>query len=393
MPEYVERVRKACRIIFDDLVPRLRKNRFGIVLNDPIFCDTFFENLQVVYIQRIHILIPITIRPVEKERLEKIGYVYLKTPGTFNEDELSRYDPWGFMRSRKERQYLSPAVLVQSIHSLIDEALKDPYPIEFFTLEPLNLEREGSIIRIRHEELMFTICLSFGVKIKKTDPFFITKPFISDDYLKSKRAWRISYIEAEMKCLKVLHRADHFRHAQAIKIFLALIKLNRIFSILNEDIIKALMVYICDDDLINRNWNHRRCYDIFWSLFDLLYVSIDQQILKHPYLPEMNLLEKIDRTKLIRLKKHLDYIIEHQNEFERFFNRRILSCKRRRNQSKNLCAFFGSLRNQIINEDDDDSDILNDEEHEIIHDENDFDDRDIQLHESKNSGFLEDTPQ
>jgi hypothetical protein len=107
----------------------------------------------------------------------------------------------------------------------------------------------------------------------------------------------------------------------------------------------------------------------------------------------MNLLEKIDRTKLIRLKKHLDYIIEHQNEFERFFNRRILSCKRRRNQSKNLCAFFGSLRNQIINEDDDDSDILNDEEHEIIHDENDFDDRDIQLHESKNSGFLEDTPQ
>ena len=172
MPEYVDRVRKACRIIFDDLVPRLRKNRFGIVLNDPIFCDTFFENLQVVYIQRVHILIPITIRPVDKERLEKIGYVYLKTPGAVNEEELSRYDPWGFMRSRKERQYLSPAVLVQLIHSLIDEALKDPYPIEFFTLEPLNLEHEGAIIRIRHEELMFTMCLSFGVKIKKNGSLF-----------------------------------------------------------------------------------------------------------------------------------------------------------------------------------------------------------------------------
>jgi len=366
MPEYVERVRQACRVIFDDLVPRLRKNRFGIVLNDPIFCDTFFENLQVVHIQRIHILIPITIRPVEKERLDKIGYVYLKTPGTIKEDELSRYDPWGFMRSRKERQYLSPAVLVQLIHSIVDEALKDPYPIEYFTLQPLNLEHEGSIIRIRHEELMFTICLSFGVKIKKTDPYFITKPFIHDNYFQSKRAWRISYIEAEMKCLKVLHRADHFRHAQAIKIFLALVKLNRIFSILNEDIIKALMVYICDEDLINRNWNQRRCYDIFWSLFDLLYISIDQQILKHPYLPEMNLLEKIDRTKLIRLKKHLDYIVEHQNEFERFFNRRILSCKRRRTESKNLYAFFGSLRNQLITEDDDDSDAPND----LTYDEN-----------------------
>jgi hypothetical protein len=366
MPEYVERVRQACRIIFDDLVPRLRKNRFGIVLNDPIFCDTFFENLQVVHIQRIHILIPITIRPVEKERLDKIGYVYLRTPGSINENELSRYDPWGFMRSRKERQYLSPAVLVQLIHSLIDEALKDPYPIEYFTLQPFNLEHEGSIIRIRHEELMFTICLSFGVKIKKTDPYFITKPFINDNYFQSKRAWRISYIEAEMKCLKVLHRADHFRHAQAIKIFLALVKLNRIFSILNEDIIKALMVYICDEDLINRNWNHRRCYDIFWSLFDLLYVSIDQQILKHPYLPEMNLLEKIDRTKLIRLKKHLDYIVGNQNEFERFFNRRILSCKRRRTESKNLYTFFGSLRNQLIKEDDDDSDAPN----EPIEDEN-----------------------
>ena len=79
------------------------------------------------------------------------------------------------------------------------------------------------------------------------------------------------------------------------------------------------MVYICDDDLIERNWNRRRCYDIFWSLFDLLYVSIDQQNLKHPYLPEMNLLEKIDRAKLVRLKKHLDYIVEHQHEFERFF--------------------------------------------------------------------------
>ncbi len=370
MPEYVDRVRKACRIIFDDLVPRLRKNRCGIVLNDPIFCDTFFENLQVVHIQRIHILIPITIRPVEKERLEKIGYVYLKTPGAVNEDDLSRYDPWGFMRSRKERQYLSPAVLVQLVHPIVDDALKDPYPIEFFTLEPLDLEHEGAVIRIRHEELMFTLCLSFGVKIKKTDPYFITKPFINDDYLSSKRAWRISYIEAEMKCLKVLHRADHFRHAQAIKIFLALIKLNRIFSILNEDIIKALMVYICDDDLIQRNWNRRRCYDIFWSLFDLLYLAVDQQKLKHPYLPEMNLLAKIDRTKLVRLKKHLDYIIEHQHEFERFFNRRILSCKRRRGESKNLCAFFGSSRNRTIkDDDDDDSDESSNEENELDYNE------------------------
>ncbi len=47
----------------------------------------------------------------------------------------------------------------------------------------------------------------------------------------------------------------------------------------------------------------------------------------------MNLLKNIDKTKLIRLKKHLDYIVAHQNEFERFFNRRILSCKRRRNES------------------------------------------------------------
>ncbi|CAF3194717.1 unnamed protein product [Rotaria socialis] len=359
MPDYVDHVRKACRVIFDDVVPRLRKNRFGIVLNDPIFCDTFFENLQVVHIQRINILIPITIRPVEKERLEKIGYIYLRIPGAVNDEELSRYDPWGFMRSRKDRQYLSPGVLVQLVHSLVDDALREPYPLQHFTLEPLDLDHEGSVIRIRHEELMFTICLSFGVKIKKTDPYFITKPFTLDDYFQSKRAWRVSYIEAEMKCLKVLHRADHFRHAQAIKIFLALVKLNRIFSVLNEDIIKALMVYICDDDLTNRNWNRRRCNEIFWSLFDLLYVSIDQQVLKHPYLPEMNLLEKIERPKLIRLKKHLDYIVEHKHEFERFFNRRVLSCKRRRNQSKNLFAFFGSSRNELPKDDDDDDDDNN----------------------------------
>ena len=381
MPEYVERVRKACRIVFDDIVPRLRKNRFGIVLNDPIFCDTFFENLQVVHIQRINILIPITIRPVEKERLEKIGYIYLKIPGPVNSEELSRYDPWGFMRSRKDRQYLSPAVLVQLIHSLVEDALKDPYPLHYFTLEPLDLDHEGSVIRIRHEELMFTICLSFGVKIKKTDPYFITKPYILDDYLQSKRAWRISYIEAEMKCLKVLHRADHFRHAQAIKIFLAIIKLNRIFSVLNEDIIKALMVYICDDDLIHRNWNRRRCYDIFWSLFDLLYVSVDQQILKHPYLPEMNLLEKIDRTKLVRLKKHLDYIVEHQHEFERFFNRRILSCKRKRDQSENLWAFFGSLRNHLSQDDSDDST----ESNEVLYHENQLNYDNDQSNKNENS--------
>ena len=382
MPKYVEHVRDACRVVFDDLIPRARKNRLGIVFNDPIFCDTFFENLQVVHIQRIHILIPITIRPVEKERLDKIGYVYLKTPGVVNEEDLSRYDPWGFMRSRKERNYLSPTVLVQLVQSVMDEALKDPYPLEFFTLEPLDLEHEGAIIRIRHEKLMFTVCLSFGVKIKKTDPYFVTRPFIHDDYLQSKRAWRISYIESEMKCLKVLHRADHFRHAQAIKIFLALIKLNRIFSVLNEDIIKALMVYICDEDLIQRNWNRRRCYDIFWSLFDLLYVSVDQQNLKHPYLPEMNLLAKIDRTKLVRLKKHLDYIVEHQHEFERFFNRRILSCKRRREESKDLCAFFGSLRNEKINEEDDSSSSSDDEQAEIIKDENDLD-RELKYSDSR----------
>ena len=354
MPKYVEDVREACRVVFDDIVPRLRKNRCGIVLNDPIFCDTFFENLQVVHIQRIHILIPITIRPVEKERLEKIGYIYLKTPGPMNEDDLSRYDPWGFMRSRKDRQYLSPAVLAQLIQSLMEEALKDPFPIENFTLEPLDLDREGAVVRMRHEKLKFTMCISFGVKIKKTDPFFVTKPFYNDHFLISKRAWRISYVEAEMKCLKVLHRADHFRHAQAIKIFLAIIKLNRIFSVLNEDIIKALMVSTCDDDLISRNWNRRRCSDIFWSIFDLLYVSIETKILKHPYLPEMNLLEKIDKTKLVRLHKHLDYIVEHQHEFERFFNRRILSCKRRRTQSTNLYAFFGALRNVLENDEDSD---------------------------------------
>ncbi|CAF0901586.1 unnamed protein product [Rotaria sp. Silwood1] len=389
MPDYVQRVRKACRLIFDDLVPRLRKNRYGIVLNDPIFCDTFFENLQVVHIQRINILIPITIRPVEKERLDKIGYIYLRIPGSVNDEELSRYDPWGFMRSRKDRQYLSPVVLVQLVHSLIEEALKDPNPIEFFVLEPLDIDHEGAVIRIRHEELMFTICLSFGVKIKKTDPYFVTKPYILDDYLQSKRAWRISYIEAEMKCLKVLHRADHFRHAQAIKIFLALVKLNRIFSVLNEDIIKALMVYICDEDLVHRNWNRRRCNDIFWSLFDLLYVSVDQQILKHPYLPEMNLLEKIDRTKLVRLKKHLDYIAEHQHEFERFFNRRVLSCKRRRNQSKNLWAFFGSLRNQLTEGgDDDDSAASSDEGNDIIYDENNIHYENIQSTKNQNSQLL-----
>jgi hypothetical protein len=235
---------------------------------------------------------------------------------------------------------------------------------------------------------MFTLCLSFGVKIKKTDPYFITKPFFNDDYFQSKRAWRISYIENEMKCLKVLHRADHFRHAQAIKIFLAIIKLNRIFSVLNEDIIKALMVYICDDDLIHKNWNRRRCYDIFWSLFDLLYVSIDKKMLKHPYLPEMNLLAKIDQTKLVRLKKHLDYIVEHQNEFERFFNRRILSCKRRRNESKNLCAFFGSLRNQLIKDDDDDSVASSDEDNEILYDENDLNRDNIQSIDYQNSRVL-----
>ncbi|CAF3061477.1 unnamed protein product [Rotaria sp. Silwood2] len=393
MPDYVQRVRKACRLIFDDLVPRLRKNRYGIVLNDPIFCDTFFENLQVVHIQRINILIPITIRPVEKERLDKIGYIYLRVPGAVNDEELSRYDPWGFMRSRKDRQYLSPVVLVQLVHSLIDEALKDPNPIESFLLEPLDLDRQGAVIQIRHEELMFTICLSFGVKIKKTDPYFVTKPYIIDDYLQSKRAWRISYIEAEMKCLKVLHRADHFRHAQAIKIFLALVKLNRIFSVLNEDIIKALMVYICDDDLVHRNWNRRRCNDIFWSLFDLLYVSIDQQSLKHPYLPEMNLLENIDRTKLVRLKKHLDYIAEHQHEFERFFNRRILSCKRRRSQSKNLWAFFGSLRNKLTEgggggDDDDDSAASSDQEHDVIYDENNIYYDNSQSIKNQNSQFL-----
>ena len=134
MPEYVQRVRDACRVVFDDIVPRLRKNRSGIVLNDPIFCDTFFENLQVVHIQRIHILVPLTIRPVEKERLDQIGYIYLKIPGSTNDEELSKYDPWGYMRSRKDRQYLSPAVLVQLLHSLTEEALKDPYPLEFFPL-------------------------------------------------------------------------------------------------------------------------------------------------------------------------------------------------------------------------------------------------------------------
>ena len=386
MPKYVDDVRDACRRVFDDVVPRLRKNRYGIVLNDPIFCDTFFENLQVVHIQRVHILIPITIRPVDKERLDKIGYVYLKPPGVINEEDLSRYDPWGFMRSRKERQYLSPAALVQLVHSLLDDALKVPFPIEFFTLEPLDLEHEGSIIRIRHENLKFTMCLSFGVKIKKTDPFFVTKPFFHDEYLQSKRAWRISYIEAEMKSLKVLHRADHFRHAQAIKIFLAIIKLNRIFAVLNEDIIKALMVYTCDDDLTHRHWNRRRCYDIFWSLFDLLYVAVDTKVLKHPYLPEMNLLEKIDRTKLVRLQKHLDYIVEHQHEFERFFNRRILSCKRRREQSTDLSSFFGSLRNELEKEtDSDDSASSSDEEHEDVNEETDLFDDNVQLMASRTS--------
>lgn len=389
MPEYVHDVRKACRIVFDDIVPRLRKNRCGIVLNDPIFCDTFFENIQVVYIQRIHVLIPITIRPVEKERLDKIGYVYLRIPGPVNDEELSRYDPWGFMRSRKDRQYLSPAVLIQLVHSLVEEALREPYPLEFFTLEPLDLDGEGGIIRIRHEQLKFTLCLSFGVKIKKTDPYFITKPYIHDDFLPSKRAWRISYVEAEMKCLKVLHRADHFRHAQAIKIFLALIKLNRIFSVLNEDIVKALMVYMCDDDLISRNWNRRRCNDIFWSLFDLLYVSIDQQILKHPYLPEMNLLEKIDRTKLIRLKKHLDYIVAHQHEFVRFFNRRVLSCKRRRNQSKNLSDFFGSLRDDIDKEENhDDGASSSDEENNLNNDDRNLHREQTQVNRNQDSQLL-----
>lgn len=384
-------MRKACRVVFDDLVPRLRKNRFGIVFNDPIFCDTFFENLQVVHIQRINILIPITIRPVEKERLEKIGYVYLRIPGSVNDEELSRYDPWGYMRSRKDRQYLSPAVLVQLVHSLTDDALREPYPIHHFTLEPLDFDREGAVIRIRHDELMFTLCLSFGLKIKKTDPYFVTKPFILDEYLQSKRAWRISYVENEMKCLKALHRADHFRHAQAIKVFLALVKLNRIFSVLNEDIIKALMVYICDDDLMSRNWNRRRCHDIFWSLFDLLYVSVDQQALKHPYLPDMNLLANIERTKLIRLKKHLDYIVEHQHEFERFFNRRILSCKRRRTELNDSYILFGSLRNAVPKEEDEDDDDDRqspkspDQEHAELHDEFNLNDDSMQPIKVENS--------
>ena len=66
-------------------------------------------------------------------------------------------------------------------------------------------------------------------------------------------------------------------------------------------------------------------------------------------------------------------------EFERFFNRRILSCKRRRDESKNLCAFFGSLRNQIIKEDDDHSTTSSDQENEVIYDDDDdFDHENIQ---------------
>ncbi|CAF0803251.1 unnamed protein product [Didymodactylos carnosus] len=353
-PEYAIRVRKACRLIFDDLVPRLRKNRFGIVFNDPIFYDTFFENLQVVHVSRIKILIPLTIRPVEKERLDKAGYVYLKIPG-MKDEELTRYDPWGFMRS-KDREYLSPAVLVTLTHSLFEDALKDPYPIEFFKLLPLELDKDGPIIKIFHEQLLFTICFGFGMKFKKNDPYYISTPFHDDNYLLSKRTWRISYIESEMKCLKVLHRADHFRHAQAIKVFLALVKLDQSFSILNEDIIKALMVYICDDDLVVKNWNRKRCNEIFWSLFDLLYCSIEKRELKSPYIPDMNLFQKIDKHQLDRLEKHLNYIVEHQTEFQRFFNRRILSCKRRKCQTDNILLLYGYNRGiPETNEDDDSS--------------------------------------
>jgi hypothetical protein len=367
MPIYIDNVHKACRLVSDEIVPRLRSSCCGIVFNDPIYCDIFFEHLQVVHIERVHILIPITIRPVKKERLEKIGYVQLKTPATNKDNDFAIYDPWSLMRSRKDQEYLSSAVLVQLIHSLLINALKNPHTIEYFDLQPLDLDRQGSIICIRHEQLKFTICLSFGVKIKKTGPFLITKPYEHDDYLRSQNVWRISYIESEMKCLQVLRRVDHFRYAQAIKILLAIVKLNRTFAFLNEDIIKALLLLVCDNDLIHQDWHQRQCNDIFWSLIDVLYIAIDSKILKHPYLPDMNLLEKIDRTKLVRLHKHLDYIIEHQHEFERFLNRRILSSRRRRqcSQLTHQNELFGVTRNESII--DNKSPMSSDNEQDAIH--------------------------
>ena len=66
-----------------------------------------------------------------------------------------------------------------------------------------------------------------------------------------------------------------------------------------------------------------------------------------------------------------------------FFNRRILSCRRRRDESKNYCAFFGSLRNGMIKEDENDSSTTSDEEEEVLYNENDLDHEQIQSNNSR----------
>jgi hypothetical protein len=323
----VKAVQRSINRMLELVMPRLRRNRFAFRFGNPILSDPLFENLKTISVDSVELVIPMILpRPFWEPHPTIAGYVRLPLP-EIKKDTLLAENPWRHFKS-KDGLYLSPLQVTVVTWALVRDTLVLPWPVKAYEMLPLRLKHEGCVLLLKDTEIDLTVKIIIGLKFDEKDPCNLyTKPFEDDIDTRSDEYWRLTFIENELKILKVIEPADRFRRAQAVKTLCALTKLDPIYRALNDYQILTVMFNITDEELHDKTWHKKSLKECFYLLLNKLLFFLKQGNLPHFYISNLNLF----RTMEIRDKKLLigrvSFMSVNEKEVIRVCRRRALSYK------------------------------------------------------------------
>ena len=323
----IKAVQRSVNRMLELVMPRLRRNRFAFRYAAPILSDPLFENLKTISVDTVEMIIPMIIaRTLWEPHPTVAGYVRLPLPEV-KKDTLLTENPWRHFKS-KDSLYLSPLQTTIVTWALVRDTLVLPWPVKGYEMLPLKLKHEGCVLLLKDTEINLTVKIIIGLKFDEKEPCNLyTKPFEDDFDTRSDEYWRLTFIENELKILKVIEPADRFRRAQAVKTLCALTRLDPIYRALNDFQILTVMFNITDEELHEKAWHKKSLKECFYLLLNKLLYFLKEGNLPHFYINNMNLFRNMSLKDKKLLIGRVSFMSLNEKEVIRVCRRRALTYK------------------------------------------------------------------
>lgn len=317
-PEVIERTHDVVTSFVEYLLPRLKKlgNKLGFKILDVIYAGSTFDDTYAVNIREIDLFILFKKPPTALHNMSP-GYKYIPLKKYVKKDG-SPPDPFRFGRS-VDGMYLSPVVVAQNIHSLIERALRLH---SYAELQDFLLQ-DGCSPSVVILKKKYKLNLTPAAYLESDRVFLVTRPYCFDENPQSDAIWRMSHIFKERMIISRMDKADRGVRRKAYRLLKALVKVEPTLEGLNTYHLKTVLLNTFDDtvDHILR-WQRDSVDTCFTVMLKQLELALSHKHLPNFFIKDQNLFSNMNPRVLNRLSARVSYLIGNQNELLRVLKKR-----------------------------------------------------------------------